>query len=149
MIFASAQTNIYNPEADVKKDFAKALGEAKSQNKFVLIQVGGNWCKWCVLFHKYVSEEMQLDSALRGDYVYLLVNYSKENKNEEFLNKMGRPQRFGYPVFLVCDTKGNVIHIQDSWYLEDGKGGYDKEKVLAFFKNWTPKAVNGENLQKE
>jgi thioredoxin-related protein len=139
----SAQSTVYNPQADVNKDFAKAVSEAKSGNKFVLIQVGGNWCKWCIKFHKEATEDVQLDSAIRADYVYLLVNYSKENKNEEFLSKMGYPQRFGFPVFLVCDTEGKVIHIQDSWYLEDGTGGYDKKKVLAFFKNWTPRAVAG------
>ena len=33
-----------------------------------------------------------------------------------------------------------LIHIQDSSFLEEGKS-YNLEKVLRFFKNWTPKAV--------
>jgi len=48
--------------------------------------------------------------------------------------------RFGFPVFVVLDEKGKVIHIQDSSFLEEGQG-YDREKVLRFFKNWTPKAM--------
>jgi hypothetical protein len=48
--------------------------------------------------------------------------------------------RFGYPVFVVLDETGKVIHIQDSGLLEKGQS-YDQEKVLQFFKNWTPKAV--------
>ena len=43
----------------------------------------------------------------------------------------------------MLDEKGNVIHIQDSSYLEEGKS-YHKDKVLQFFINWTPKAVKGE-----
>jgi hypothetical protein len=48
--------------------------------------------------------------------------------------------RFGFPVFVVLDEDGEVIHIQDSSFLEEGQG-YSQEKVLRFFKNWTPKAV--------
>lgn len=48
--------------------------------------------------------------------------------------------RFGFPVFVVLDEKGKVIHIQDSSFLEEGQG-YDREKVLRFFNNWTPKAM--------
>jgi hypothetical protein len=48
--------------------------------------------------------------------------------------------RFGFPVFVVLDEKGKVIHIQDSSFLEEGQG-YNREKVLRFFKNWTPNAV--------
>ncbi|MBP5772319.1 MAG: thioredoxin, partial [Bacteroidaceae bacterium] len=53
------------------------------------------------------------------------------------LNNCGR---FGYPVFVVLDDAGKVIHIQDSGLLEEGEG-YNQEKVLRFFKNWTPQAV--------
>ena len=53
------------------------------------------------------------------------------------LNNCGR---FGFPVFVVLDEEGRVIHIQDSSFLEEGQS-YNQEKVLRFFKNWTPKAV--------
>ena len=48
--------------------------------------------------------------------------------------------RFGFPVFVVLNDEGKVLHIQDSSFLEEGQG-YSQEKVLRFFKNWTPKAV--------
>ena len=41
---------------------------------------------------------------------------------------------------LAINENGKIIHIQDSSFLEEGKG-YDKKKVLRFFNNWTPKAV--------
>ena len=44
------------------------------------------------------------------------------------------------------DKNGNVLHTQDSSFLEEGKG-YNKEKVLRFFKNWTPTAANTKNKQ--
>ena len=56
------------------------------------------------------------------------------------MKRLSNCGRFGFPVFVVLDEEGKVIHIQDSSFLEEGKG-YNQEKVLRFFKNWTPAAV--------
>lgn len=66
------------------------------------------------------------------------------NNAAKLMKRLGNPARFGFPVFVVLDSEGNVLHIQDSSFLEEGKG-YSEKKVLRFFKNWTPKAV--ENKQ--
>jgi hypothetical protein len=56
------------------------------------------------------------------------------------MKRLNNAGRFGFPVLVVLDEEGNIIHIQDSALLEEGQG-YNKEKVLRFFQNWTPKAV--------
>ena len=61
-------------------------------------------------------------------------------KAEEMLERLGNPGRFGFPVFVVLDGDGKVIHIQDSSLLEEGNG-YNESKVMRFFSNWTPEAV--------
>ena len=53
---------------------------------------------------------------------------------------LSNPARFGFPVLVILDEKGNVIHIQDSSYLEEGQG-YNAKKVEGFFQKWTPTAV--------
>ena len=58
------------------------------------------------------------------------------------MKRLNNAGRFGFPVMVVLDENGKVIHIQDSSFLEEGKG-YNKEKVIRFFKNWTPQARNG------
>ena len=45
-------------------------------------------------------------------------------------------------VFGLLDGDGKVMHIKDSSFLEEGKG-YNKDKVVRFFKCWTPGAVSG------
>ena len=60
------------------------------------------------------------------------------------MKRLGSPQRFGFPVFVVLDQAGNVLHIQDSSFLEEDKG-YSKEKTLRFFKAWAPQAVDPSN----
>lgn len=127
---------IYNPDADAKKEVAAAVAKASAEGKHVFLQIGGNWCPWCVRFHKMVTENMKLDSLIKANYEVVEVNYSKENKNTEFLATLGYPQRFGFPVFVILDEKGKVLHTQDSGYLEQDKG-YSQEKVERLFLNWS------------
>lgn len=149
IIFSSsyllAQTegvNIYNPNANAKEDIVSAVKKAKAENKQVLLQIGGNWCPWCVKLDGFMATDPQIDSLLKADYIRVMVNYSKENKNEEVLKTLGNPQRFGFPVLVILDQDGVRLHTQDSWYLEKEKY-YDKEKVMHFLQMWSVAAVKG------
>lgn len=85
---------------------------------------------------------------MNDNFEYIHVNYNRrasagaeaQQKAAQLMQRLNNPARFGFPVFVVLDEKGNVLHIQDSSFLEEGKG-YSEEKVLRFFKNWTPKAI--------
>lgn len=133
---------IYNPNANTKEDIATAVQQARAQNKQVLLQIGGNWCPWCVKLHKFMAEDPQVDSLLKADYIRVMVNYSKENKNEDVMKMLGNPQRFGFPVLVILGQDGIRLHTQDSWYLEKDKY-YDSEKVVHFLKMWNVAAVKG------
>lgn len=141
----SAQ-KIYNPNADAKKDITEAVAKAKKEGKHVLIQVGGNWCPWCIKMHKYLHNQEEINQLLKDNYVFLEVNYSKENKNKEVLQDLGFPQRFGFPVMLVLDENGNRIHTQNTGILEKDKA-YDFNKVKSFLFNWRPDALNPANYK--
>src|SRR5438105_4157458 len=110
--------HLYNPNADAVKEIAAAVKKAKAEHKFVLLQGGGNWCSWCKRFSITVANDAQLDSIVNADFVVYHLNYSEENKNEKLYAKYGYPQRFGFPVFIILDEKGNRIHTQNSEYLE-------------------------------
>lgn len=133
---AQQAVKIYNPDADAKKDIASAVAKASAEGKHVFLQIGGNWCPWCVRFHKMVAEDMKLDSLVKANYEVVEVDYSKENNNHEILATLGFPQRFGFPVFVILDGTGKVIHTQDSGYLEQDKG-YSQEKLERMFLNWS------------
>jgi hypothetical protein len=60
--------------------------------------------------------------------------------NAEANKFLGNPTRFGFPVFIILDINGKPIHIQDSGLLEEGPG-YNKQKVIGFFRNWTASAM--------
>ncbi len=138
------KVSIYNPEADAKADINAAVAKATSENKHVLLQVGGNWCPWCVKLHKLFHADATIDSLLKADYIYVMVNYSKENKNLPVLKELGFPQRFGFPVLVILDRTGKRIHTQDTGLLEAGDG-YDPKKILGFLKGWTVAALDPKN----
>ena len=144
LVQKSETVKIYNPQANAKAEIDAAIAKAKKADKNVFIQVGGNWCSWCIAFHNLVNETPDLKRYLNTNYETVLVNYSPENKNAEVLAGLGYPGRFGFPVFVILDGNGKVLHIQNSAYLEEGKG-HSVKKVMDFLKGWTSAAIKPEN----
>ncbi len=134
-------TELYDTARNAMADIDTAIHLAGTNNKHVLIQVGGNWCKWCIRLHYFIQSHPQLDSIITSDYVLIRVNYSKENKPAEAMKRLGFPDRFGFPVMVILDNRGNVLHIQDTYYLEQ-EDGYSEEKIKRFLLNWNRKAVH-------
>jgi len=130
----------YDPKADAEKDIQNLIAKAKKEKKNIMIQAGGNWCIWCLRFNQYVQTTPELKSIVDKNYEYYHLNFSPENENKEVFAKYGDPgKKFGYPVFIVLDKNGKMIHVQNSEVLEEGKG-YSLEKVKEFFKQWAPKS---------
>lgn len=132
---------LYNPYENVDSALKIAVAAAKKENKHVFVQIGGNWCVWCARFNDFVTKDAKLDSAMNANFIVYHMNYSKENMNKPVLEKFGFPQRFGFPVFIVLDQKGKRLHTQNSAYLEEEKS-YSHRRVLEFFDNWGPKALD-------
>ena len=148
----TALKKVYNEDINPMEQIDQALVKAKSESKFVICQVGGNWCPWCLRFADFITNDTTISKVIDENFVYIHVNYNpRKSEGEEkmqlakkMLERLNNPARFGFPVFVVLDEEGKVIHIQDSSFLEEGQG-YNQEKVLRFFKNWTPKTVNSSN----
>jgi thioredoxin-related protein len=122
------------------KQIKEAISKAGASGKHVLIQYGGNWCPWCIRFNAFCKADAGITKVIQDNYVVVELNYSPENKNDESNIFLGNPTRFGFPVFIIIDGKGKVIHIQDSGLLEAGQG-YDQKKVAGFMSNWTSAAL--------
>lgn len=150
-ITVNAQTalkKVYNEDINPLEQIDQALVKAKTNGKFVVCQVGGNWCPWCLRFADFITNDTTISKLIGDNFEYIHVNYNprksegaeKAAQAAALMARLDNCGRFGFPVFVVLDDSGKVLHIQDSSFLEEGKG-YNKEKVIRFFKNWTPKAV--------
>jgi thioredoxin-related protein len=139
-IMAQETKKLYNPALNGMQQIKDAVSDAGRTGKHVLIQYGGNWCSWCIRFDAFCKSDTSIMKIISDNYIPVKLNYDPENRNYEANEYLGNPVRFGFPVFIIVDGKGKVLHIQDSGLLEEGKG-YSKEKVLGFFRNWTAKAL--------
>ena len=158
VVSLNAQTalkKVYNEDINPLEQIDKALVKAKAEGKFVVCQVGGNWCPWCLRFADFITNDTTISKLIDENFEYIHVNYNpRKSESEEkqaqaaaLMKRLNNCGRFGFPVFVILDEEGRVIHIQDSSFLEEGQG-YNQEKVLRFFRNWTPKIIKGEKVKR-
>ena len=150
VVTANAQglKKVYDETINPIEQIDQAVAKARTEGKFVVCQVGGNWCPWCLRFADFITNDTTISKVISENFEYVHVNYNPRRSGGELqqqqaaalMKRLDNCGRFGFPVFVVLDEEGRVIHIQDSSFLEEGQG-YHQEKVLRFFKNWTPKAV--------
>ena len=141
---------VYNEEINPIEQIDQAVAKAKTEGKFVVCQVGGNWCPWCLKFADFITNDTAISKVIDENFEYIHVNYNPRKsqgpeqveQGKALMKRLDNAGRFGFPVFVILNEEGKILHIQDSSFLEEGEG-YNQEKVLRFFKNWTPSAVKG------
>ncbi|MCX6242346.1 MAG: thioredoxin family protein [Bacteroidetes bacterium] len=151
------QPKPYNENQDARADIKKAIAQAQKENKNVMMQFGGNWCPWCMRFHALVTSYPKLDSLMKANYVYVLINVpsakDKAKRDYTLFAEYQYPNRFGFPVFVILDSKGQRLNTVDSdgfEYPNPKVPGYDTLKVERFLKMWSVKALDAKsyNVQK-
>lgn len=136
-LFAQTEDSLpkFDPLRNTDSDLKAAVELAKSTNKRIILDVGGEWCIWCHRIDAFIENNKEIKSLIEKNFIVLKINYSKENKNENFLSKY--PDVQGYPHFFVLDKKGKLLHSQNTGELEKDKD-YDAEKFITFLKKWSP-----------
>ena len=127
----------FDPARDAAGDVATAVAMAKAQGKRVLVDVGGEWCSWCHILDRFFASHADLDALRDARYVWLKVNYSKENENRAFLSRW--PKVAGFPHLFVLGADGKLLHSQDTGEFEQG-GSSDAAKMRAFLERWSAPA---------
>ena len=125
----------FDPTRNPANDVDSAAAEARRTGKRILLDVGGEWCKWCHYLDRFFEENKDVATFLHAKFVVVKINFSKENENTEFLSRY--PKIPGYPHFFVLDSDGKFLYSQGTGELEAGQG-HDHDKVLAFLKKWAP-----------
>ena len=124
---------VYSPERDPAEDLTATIGQAQTQQKRILLEVGGNWCAWCRLLDKFLQNNRKVGTTLRRSFIIMKVNYSEENPNEPFLSSY--PEIPAFPHFFVLDRNGKLLHSQGTAELEEGQS-YNEAAFLAFLGSW-------------
>lgn len=135
----------YDPKRDAFKDGASAVKLATETNRRILIELGGDWCKWCHVMDEFFDKNPDIKQQLHETFVMLKINVSDANNNAEFLKSFPRP--LGYPHMYVSEYNGSVLWSQDTGEFVN-KGQYTRESFLAFFKRWKIKSTALSEIKK-
>ncbi len=132
----------YDPKRDAFQDGRDAIRLAKETNRRILIEVGGDWCKWCHLLDRFLNKNPDVKKQLHQTFVFLKVNVSDENENIDFLKVF--PQPLGYPHMYVTQSNGKLLVSKDTAQLQVNHK-YSVKRFKAFFKRWAikKKSLNG------
>lgn len=122
----------YDEDRDPAADLAATIQRATTENKRILLQVGGEWCVWC---HR-ISEYMETNAAVRqlvdNHFVVMKITYPSD-KSEGFLELY--PKVSAYPHLFVLAPDGAFLHSQGTAELEAGKS-YNEEVFCKFLNDW-------------
>jgi len=125
----------YDPKRDADKDIKDAVVLAQKAGKRILLEVGGEWCGWCHIMHRYFDANPTLAATRDRHYVTLKINFSPDNENRAVLSRY--PQIPGYPHLFVLDSDGRFLHSQGTEELEEGQS-YNLQRFMAFLEKWAP-----------
>ncbi len=127
----SPRDNWYNPSLDGNQQIDEAIAKVRGSNKMILVQVGGNWCPWCIKFANMIVTDGELLNAMRQNFEWVHLNTGDGNENQAALQRLRNPEQHGFPVFVLLDSEGNYVNTYPSDTFAGGDG-FDRSKVLSF-----------------
>ncbi len=131
-----AYSQVYDASRNPNADGRSALKLAKETGRKVLIEVGGDWCRWCHVLDKFIKDHPEVEKRLHETFVVLKVNISDENDNVEFMSAF--PPAQGYPHMYITDSNGSILHSQDTAEFRENKQ-YSERRFMIFFDRWQNK----------
>lgn len=124
----------FDPKRNASEDLQNAVSKATQENKRIILDIGGEWCVWCINMDKFFIANSEITKLRDENFVWLKINMSPENENTEFLAKY--PKIPGYPHLYVLEKNGEFLFSKFTAELEKGKS-YNLEKFTAFLNEWS------------
>ena len=98
----------YDENADALDSISKALKIAELENKYVLLQMGGNWCPDCRTLGEYFSRP-DIKAWLDDRVILVSVDVGEWNRNLDIAEKYGNPISEGIPALVLLNSENEVM----------------------------------------
>lgn len=128
-----ARREKFDPLRNSATDLQTTIAKAKKEHKRIVLDVGGEWCIWCVRMDVFLMQNPALEKIQKKNYIWLKINMSEENENKPFLSAY--PAATGYPHLYVLETDGTLLKSKNTSELEAGKS-YDLQKFTDFLNEY-------------
>jgi thioredoxin-related protein len=113
-------------------DYKKAQQEAKTNNKFLLLDfTGSDWCYYCKIFDKEILSQPQFQDYAREKLVLVEIDFPRAKPQSPELRKQNEElaqqyQIMGFPTIVVLNGDGQKVWQYDG-YFPDGAAAFIAE----------------------
>jgi thioredoxin 1 len=132
----STKKQIYEENVDAHAEIKRALTQAASQHKRVLLVFGANWCYDChvldLAFHR-----PDLSPLLDRGFEVVHVDVGRGDKNQDLMNQYQVPMKRGIPGIAVLDSDGKLLFSQQNGEFENARSLAPAD-LLQFLNKWKP-----------
>ena len=98
----------YDENADALENISMALKNAKLENKYVLLQMGGNWCPDCRTLGEYFSRP-DIKQWLDNRLILVSIDVGEWNRNLDIVEEYGNPISEGIPALVLLNSNDEVM----------------------------------------
>jgi protein disulfide-isomerase len=98
----------YDENADALENISMALKNAKLENKYVLLQMGGNWCPDSRTLGEYFSRP-DIKQWLDDRLILVSVDVGEWNRNLDIVEEYGNPISEGIPALVLLNSNDEVM----------------------------------------
>lgn len=126
--------HLYDETIDPRTEIAAGLKKAQAEHKRVILDFGGDWCGDCQVLDIYFHDPMNLE-LLEKNFVVVHVFIGRMDKNIDLAAQYGVPINRGVPALAVLDSRGKVLHAQQTGQFSDMRH-MDISSVHEFLTHW-------------
>lgn len=128
----------YDATADARTEVATARMVAASEQKFLMITFGANWCLDCRNLHRRLKSE-DVKQYTDDRFFFVNVDVGKFNQNADLAKELGVTLSRGIPVAIFYDPEGKVIGTTNEGQLEPARR-YTSKQILRFVRDITERS---------
>ena len=98
----------YDENANAGEQISDALETAKLKNRYVLLQMGGNWCPDCRTLGEYFSRP-DIKEWLDERVILVSVDVGEWDRNLDIVEKYENPISEGVPALVLINSNNEVM----------------------------------------
>ena len=107
-VWAITDYKPYDENANAGEQISDALETAKLKNRYVLLQMGGNWCPDCRTLGEYFSRP-DIKKWLDERLILVSVDVGEWDRNLDIVEEYGNPISEGIPALILLNSDNEVM----------------------------------------
>jgi protein disulfide-isomerase len=114
-LVALAAANLAKAEDGWTTDYKKAVEQAKSEKKLVLLDfTGSDWCGWCMKLDKEVFKKTEFKNYAKQSLILVQLDFPHEKPQSKKVKEQNaalaaKYKIQGYPTIIILSPEGELV----------------------------------------